>query len=99
MKWLIPRVVTVTALLAAIGTVIQAQVPTGAINGMVTDPHDAIVTNAHITTRSKSQGISRESSTNADGLYVFANMPAGAYDVKIEASGFAPTEFTDAVVQ
>src|ERR1700730_6505957 len=99
MKPLLSRVVMVAVLLVAISTVVPAQVPTGAINGMVTDPHDAIVANARVVARSQTQGISHETSTNADGLFVFPNLPAGAYDLKIEASGFALTEFTDAVVQ
>jgi hypothetical protein len=98
-KRLLSSVAAVTVFLAAVGAVVVGQVPTGEINGIVTDPHDAIVANAHVVAVNKSQGISRETSTNSDGLYVFPNLPAGNYDLKIEASGFAPTEFTEAIVQ
>ena len=98
-KRLLCSVAAVTVFLAAVGAVVVAQVPSGEINGIVTDPHDAVVANAHVVAVNKSQGISRETSTNSDGLYVFPNLPAGNYDLKIEASGFAPTEFTEAIVQ
>jgi hypothetical protein len=99
MKRLASKVAMIALVLAAIGTVVLAQVPTGAINGIVTDPHDAVVPNARVVAISKAQGISRETATNADGLYVFPNLPADSYDLKIEAAGFAPTEFKDTVVQ
>jgi hypothetical protein len=93
------RVVKVALLIALITTAVPAQVPTGTINGIVTDPRDAFVPNALVVATSKAQGITRETSTNDDGVYVFPNLPAGDYDLKIQAPGFAPAEFTNAVVQ
>ena len=93
------RFFIVSMLLAAAAAMAPAQVPTGTINGIVSDPNDAVVPNAHVVTVSKAQGVSRESSSNADGLYVFANLPVGEYDLKIEASGFAPAEFKEVIVQ
>jgi len=89
----------VAVLFTAISTQLTAQVPTGEINGIVTDPHEAVVANARIIAVSKTQGITRETSTNVDGLYVLPDLPAGIYDLKIEASGFATVEFPEAVVQ
>src|SRR5580693_2484552 len=97
-KLLSCRVVTVALLVALITTAVPAQVPTGTINGIVTDPRDAFVPNALVVATSKTQGITRETSTNDDGVYVFPNLPAGDYDLKIQAPGFAPAEFTNAVV-
>lgn len=99
MKTLVYRVAMMTVLLVAFCTTIPAQVPTGEINGIVTDPHDAVVANARIIAVSKTQGISRETSSNVDGLYVLPDLPAGIYDLKIAASGFATVEFPQAVVQ
>jgi hypothetical protein len=96
---LVCKTAMVTVLLMAFCAMASAQVPTGEINGIVTDPHDAVVANAHAVAVSTSQGISRETSTNSDGLYVFPNLPAGNYDLKIEASGFAPLEFKEVIVQ
>jgi Carboxypeptidase regulatory-like domain/TonB dependent receptor-like, beta-barrel len=96
---LVCKVVMATVLLAAFCAIVPAQVPTGQINGIITDPHDAIVANAHVVAVSKTQGISHETTTNADGLYVFSNLPAEAYDLRIEASGFTPIEFKEVIVQ
>src|SRR6202171_1681610 len=93
------RLFIVSMLLAAAAAMAAAQVPTGTINGIVSDPHDAVVPNAHVVAINKAQGVSRESSSNADGLYVFANLPAGNYELKIEAAGFAPTEYKEVMVQ
>jgi len=99
MKRQVLRVSMAMALLGLIAAAGPAQVPTGAINGIVTDPHDAFVPNAHVIAVSVTQGVSRETSTNADGMYVFSNLPAGLYDLKIEAGGFAPAEFKETIVQ
>jgi hypothetical protein len=96
---IVGRFLIVAMLLGAVAAMIRAQVPTGTINGIVSDPHEAVVPNARVVAISKSQGVSRETSSNADGLYVFANLPAGNYDLKIEASGFSPIEFKDVIVQ
>ena len=93
------RFFIVSMLLAAAAARTPAQVPTGTINGIVSDPHDAVVPNAHVVAINKAQGVSRETSSNADGLYVFANLPGGNYELKIEASGFVPTEFKEVIVQ
>jgi Carboxypeptidase regulatory-like domain len=98
-KRVICNATAVALLLAAIVTSVPAQVPSGTINGIVTDPHDAFVPNALVVATSKAQGISRETSTNQDGVYVFPSLPAGDYDLKIQAQGFSPAEFTNAIVQ
>ena len=63
---------------------VPAQVPTGTVSGIISDPHDAVVPNAHVVAIITAQGVSRETSSNADGLYAFANLPAGIYELKIE---------------
>ncbi len=98
-KRVLCNLAVVAVLLVAIVTNVPAQVPTGTINGLVSDPHDAIVPHAHVVAISKAQGVSRETSSNADGLYVIVDLPPGDYDLKIEASGFAPSEFKEVIVQ
>jgi hypothetical protein len=93
------RFFVISMLLAAATAMAAAQVPPGTINGIVSDPHEAVVPNAHVVAINKAQGVSRESSSNADGLYVFANLPAGNYELKIEAAGFAPTEYKEVMVR
>lgn len=78
---------------------VLAQVPDGSINGIVTDPKDAIVVGARVAAISTTQGISRNTVTNGSGLYVLSNMPAGTYDLIIEETGFAATEFKGFVIE
>ncbi|MGB9078271.1 MAG: TonB-dependent receptor [Terracidiphilus sp.] len=79
--------------------VLRAQIPVGTLSGIVTDPKDAVVTGAHVTAVSASQGASRTTDTNGSGIYVLSDLPAGAYDLRIEHAGFAAAEFKGTVLQ
>ncbi|MBI3669471.1 MAG: TonB-dependent receptor [Acidobacteria bacterium] len=61
----------------------------------MTDPKDAAVAGAKVTLTSKATGVSREVSTGAEGLYVFANVLPGDYTVRIEKEGFATREYKE----
>jgi Carboxypeptidase regulatory-like domain/TonB dependent receptor len=86
-------------LVLCFAAVTHAQLPTGTINGRVTDPGAAVVTGAQVVAVNQSTNVSRETATNADGLYVFSELTAGLYSVSIKASGFAASEFKDVVLQ
>jgi len=64
------------------------------LNGNVTDPQGAVVLDAHVTARSLATGIQRTNLTNHLGLFVFNNLAPGQYEVRVEASGFAPATAT-----
>src|ERR1051325_1210541 len=84
----------VILLVATLSAPISAQVPTGTIAGTVTDPSGAVVTQATITVTNKSNGLTRVVNTGSDGIYSVASLPAGSYEVKIEATGFAASVAT-----
>jgi len=65
-------------------SVVRAQVPTGSLDGRVTDPKDAVLVGAQVTVISIAQGVSRVTVSNGSGLYVVPDLPAGAYDLKID---------------
>ena len=77
----------------------QAQVPTGSLNGRVTDPKDAVIVGAHVTVVNAAQGISRSTVTNSSGLYDLPDLPAGGYALKIEQSGFAARDVKEIVIE
>ena len=77
----------------------RAQLPTGTINGRVTDPGNAVVTNARIVATNQSTNVARETVTNSDGLYVFSELTPGSYTVAIQSPGFALSEFKDVLLQ
>jgi hypothetical protein len=89
-------VLTAAALFAGIAF---AQVPVGSINGIVTDPKDAVVPGAHVTAVSAAQGVSRETVSNNSGLYSLSDLPPGAYVLRIEDPGFAVSEFQNVVLE
>lgn len=61
---------------------------TGSIRGTVTDQTKSAIANASVTVTNTSTGLSRVQTTNNNGIYVFPNLPIGAYTLKISATGF-----------
>ena len=74
---------------------VRAQVPTTILNGIVRDVSGAVVANARVTATNDATQAQRETQSNAEGIYVLPDVPAGKYTVQIEASGLAPRKFTD----
>ena len=69
---------------------IFAQSQFGEIQGTVTDPNGAVVPNASVTLTGVSIGLTRTTSTDSDGHYVFRQLPPGSYNIAVGAvSGFA----------
>jgi hypothetical protein len=97
-RWLVCGVMTLVQLTVMTFT-LQAQVPTGTINGIVTDPHHAVVSGAHVTAIEQTTGMIHETVSNGDGVYSIPELPAGMYDVRISASGFAVSEFQGVQLQ
>ena len=89
----------VLSVLVLAASVVHAQVPDGSLNGLVTDPKDAIIVGAHVAAVSTTQGNSRTTTTNGSGLYLLPNLPAGTYDLTIEQSGFAANEVKSITIE
>jgi hypothetical protein len=64
-----------------------AQAPVGAISGVVRDPSGAMLASALIKLRGVT-GLERTASSSAQGDYDFPSLPAGEYEVIVEALGF-----------
>jgi len=76
---------TITALSVAA----FAQVPTGTVEGTVTDESGAVIPFAKITITNKATDVARSTVTNAEGLFSAPALPAGEYEVRGEQPGFA----------
>ena len=63
----------------------------GTILGTISDPSQAVVSGAKVTITSNATGTARTVVTNSEGSYRFDLLPAGAYKLTIEGSGFATT--------
>jgi hypothetical protein len=65
----------------------QAQT-TGTIVGQVIDPSNSPVVNANVTAENVDTGLTRNSSTSAEGSYVIPSLPPGMYRLSTQVSGF-----------
>jgi hypothetical protein len=68
-----------------------AQAPTGSIVGVVRDPSGAAVPDARVEVVSNATGLARTIATSTNGEFSFSALPAGGYEVSIEAPGFQST--------
>jgi hypothetical protein len=62
------------------------------LHGTVADSSGAVVPGANVVLSSKERGFQESHVTDADGNYVFSQVPPGTYDLKVSASNFAPYE-------
>jgi outer membrane receptor protein involved in Fe transport len=62
------------------------------ISGRVTDPTQAVVPDAKVTLTNLATNVARSATTNAEGIYFFANLSAGDYDISVEKRGFRKIE-------
>lgn len=69
-----------------------AQTFRGNINGSIADPSGAVVAGARITATDVATSTSQEAVSSGAGEFAFNDLPAGAYTLKIQASGFQATE-------
>ena len=70
----------------------------GELSGTVADTTGAVVPGASLTLSQPATGFSRTSVANAQGSYVFPNLQAGEYVLRVSAKGFAEARYSDVVV-
>jgi outer membrane receptor protein involved in Fe transport len=88
--------VLICACFSAVLAFAQAEIGGATLNGTVTDPTGAAVPSAKVTVASPQTGLSRTTTTTDSGLYSFPQLPAGTYDLTVEANGFKLTKRTGA---
>jgi hypothetical protein len=67
------------------------QVDQGSVSGIVQDASGAVVPNAKVTLLNKDQGLSLETTTQANGEYNFTPVRIGNYSLSVTAPGFSTT--------
>ncbi len=65
-----------------------AQTFRGQITGVITDSSGAVVPGAKVTVANVGTGLTRETTTDAEGYYLVAELPIGEYTVSVEKAGF-----------
>src|ERR1044071_9905691 len=66
----------------------QAQSNAADIQGTIKDANNAVVANANVTARNPNTNVTRNATSNDDGLYRIINIPPGDYEITVEATGF-----------
>lgn len=60
----------------------------GRIKGTVTDPSDAVVPGVTVVATNQATGVKFNTKTQADGSYLFPQLPVGTYTISVAAAGF-----------
>ncbi|HET7347794.1 MAG TPA: carboxypeptidase regulatory-like domain-containing protein, partial [Acidobacteriaceae bacterium] len=81
---------TLMALIVSLGVCspLWSQQTTASITGTVEDAGGAVINGATITVTDTERGTTYAAKTNDGGIFTFARLPIGTYDVKVEAQGF-----------
>ena len=67
---------------------VDAQGPTGEINGIVTDPSGSAIQGAAVSVSDPATGSTRTTRSNDSGFYSFPALSPATYRVSVEANGF-----------
>jgi hypothetical protein len=77
---------------------VSAQITTGTLSGSVRDAQGAVVPGATVTLVSAVRGTRTDTQTSTDGDFVFPNVTAGTYLVRVTMDGFKTLERPGVVV-
>jgi carboxypeptidase family protein len=82
-------------LLFLAGSLPSAQSLFGTLSGTVVDEQGGALPGADVTLTNQTSQAVQHTTSNADGVFVFAAVPAGTYSVKVELQSFNSWEATD----
>jgi outer membrane receptor protein involved in Fe transport len=75
--------------LVAFTPVLAQQAATATLEGVVTDSQGAVLPNAKLTVRNIQNGLTRELQTDESGVYRFAALQPGSYELTVNAPSFS----------
>jgi Carboxypeptidase regulatory-like domain len=93
--WVIRSVLMLGLLLSLAGATGGAQSLSGTISGLVADDQGGALPGADVILTDQSSRAVQRTTTNAEGVFVFAAVPAGTYTIKVELQNFNSWEATD----
>jgi hypothetical protein len=85
-----PAAVVLLILSLWLGVVARAQVTTGQIAGLVTDPSGAVVPGATVTVQNVGTNAKRSAKTSNAGEYLVTGLDPAIYQVTVSSSSFQP---------
>lgn len=68
---------------------------TASVGGVIRDPSEQVVSSAKVTLLNTQTGISRDVSTNLEGVFWLTSVSPGAYSMTVERDGFKPLHIED----
>jgi len=81
----------IALLFVCLFALVRAQAPTGTLEGQITDPASALISNAEVSVHNAQTGLTRTVHSSHQGTYHFSDLPIGTYQLEVKAaSGFAP---------
>ena len=88
-KHKLPRLLAALLVLAGASALLAQIVETGIITGIVKDNTGAVVIKAHVTVRNAGTGLTINTTTDSQGLYVSPPLNPGNYDIEVDVPGFS----------
>ncbi len=82
------RILFVVVLSLLLPAVVVAQTHRASVRGTIFDPRQATIPGASISITSLETGEIRTTTTNSGGEYGVTSLPAGNYEIKVDATGF-----------
>jgi Carboxypeptidase regulatory-like domain len=82
------RVAVALSLVFSVAAVSWAADVNGRIKGTVTDASGAVVGGVHVTATNEATGVVFTTTSGSDGVYLFAQLPVGKYDVAAISQNF-----------
>lgn len=79
------RLFCAVGLVCLLAAGVMAQTATSRLEGQVTDQSGAVIPGAKITVLNDKTQVTAETTSGAQGLYVFPSLPPGEYTVTAEA--------------
>ena len=95
----IASMLALAAIFCAIAVSAAAQTTLGTIRGAVYDPQQGMVPGATIVVTDEATNVSRETQTDAQGLFEVSNLRPGTYMVTASLSGFKKVQRTGIVLR
>lgn len=84
--------------LSSFTAALAQQSATATIEGIVTDPNNAVVIGAKVAARNVDTGATREITTDASGIYRLTALQPGTYALSASATGFAENKYGNVTV-
>jgi hypothetical protein len=85
--------------LSLIGSIALGQATRTSLSGLINDQTGAAVSGAKITAKHVATNEEFQTTTDAQGAFIFPSMPLGKFSVKIEAAGFKRIEAQDVTLE